>query len=450
MRAALGVEQLALYGISYGTWYAQTYARRTPTASARWCSTRSSRRPSTRTRSSPTFFRGLPGAVRSICEDGACRGITGDAWTAARDLLRDALRRPLTARLTDAQGRRRAAPVDGLSAAFAAATADVNPALRAELPAAVAAARRGDRDPLARLVAGGLLSPPDDPAAVNAGVNAATQCEETGLPWERTAPFEERLPEARRRLAQIPAATFAPLSADQVLLASIAPTCERWPAAPESPLVTGPLPRVPTLVLAGDADMRTPLAPARGFAAETGARLLVVENSGHGAIYEDPSGCASAAVAALLNGRSIAGCRRVGLRPRPAFPRRLADLPGRESPRARGERRRADRDRRAQRGRAAHRRAAPPRAGRALRRPARRARPRLARPRDARARRARRRPAPCPGTARADGRHDLRLSGAATGTLRVRGRRVTGRVDGRPVRLTLDLAAVGAAGVRVE
>ena len=53
VREALGVDKVALYGVSYGTKLAMSYASRTPITSSGCCSTRCSRR-SSPTRTAPT------------------------------------------------------------------------------------------------------------------------------------------------------------------------------------------------------------------------------------------------------------------------------------------------------------------------------------------------------------------------------------------------------------
>jgi pimeloyl-ACP methyl ester carboxylesterase len=484
VRAALGIERIALYGISYGGWYAQTYARLHPDRVSALALDSTVTRPIVDDPFERFIYAGLPSAARALCpRGGGCAG--RDPYADAAVVLRR-LRGGTLVELVEA-----------------ALATDVNPAARAELPAALAARRRGDRAPLARLVEGARLAAPPDRTRDNPGTNVVTQCEERAMPWERTEPFETRLREAQRRLSEIPASAFAPLDPTFALLTGVIPPCLEWPAAPESPLVGGDLPPVPTLVLAGGADIRVPAATGRDLAASLpSARLLLVRDVGHGVLGEEPTGCARRALADVLvegatagggvegGGAADRGCEAAGLLPRPPFARRLRDVPPRatlrreatvsQHPRAtlRREATAAQHLRATRRGAAVA--AFRPRTARraitaaaltatdalnqaamridALRRTATSVRFRglrggsvlgdedrvvLHRARFVRDLRV-------SGVARADGRHDLAFRGAARGRLRIRGARFSGVVDGVRVRGTLDLRAAGGAGVPVS
>jgi len=67
---------------------------------------------------------------------------------------------------------------------------------------------------------------------------------------------------------------------------------------------------VPTLILSGAQDLRTPTANARGVAARIpDAQLVVVPFTGHSVIGTDFSGCAQAAVNAFYSGAPVQPCR---------------------------------------------------------------------------------------------------------------------------------------------
>jgi len=450
VRAALGVERIALYGISYGTWLAQTYARRHPDR----VSALVLDGPVALSAQDDPFrlkvFGALARGTRAVCEGGACRGITDRPAGDVAAVLRRWGRRALGGTLVDAAGRRRGVQLDPALLAQAITNLDVNPPLRAELPAAAAAALGGDRAPLLRLVDAGTLQPPYDPVLTSPGINAVTQCEEVGLPWSRTTPPHQRIAEARRRMGRIPTAAFGGVDRDLAFETSLARVCEPWPARAADPLERGPLPAVPALVLSGEADLRTPAPDGAEVArAIPGARHLVVRNSGHGTLVEEPTGCASRQAAVLLAGRPLGRCPRTGLLPRPRFPRTLAEV-------------RAD-GRRARVIAAAVLTATDALHQTAMRIDSLRGRVRSVRFGGLRAGRVRGRVGRATlsgavlvprvavsGTATAAGRHDLRVRGAMSGVLRVRGRRVTGTLDGRRVHSTVDPRRVGAAGIRVE
>ena len=441
VRAALGVQALKLYGISYGTWLAQTYARRHPSRVSALVLDApvsvSSQDDVFRTK----LYAALRRATRAICRSGACRGITRDAYRDVAAVMRTLARRPPG----DSRGR-----LDVATAAMALGALDVNPPLRAELPAAMAAARAGDAVPLARLVEAGTLAPLEAPSFTSGSANLVTQCEELGMPWARAAPIDQRMPQARRRLAALPASAFAPVGRDVALQASLAPACERWPARPEDPLLRGPLPAVPTLVLSGDADLRTPAGDAEEVVRSSpGAVLLRLRNAGHGGLVEAPA-CGPGRVAAFLRGERAAPCPPVGLRPRPAFPRTLARVPARA---ATGPHWRVVA--------AAVMTATDALNQAAMRVDARRGQTPVVlfdglrggqvrgSERAVTLRAAEYVPGVRVSGSAAAGRHDLRVRGPVSGSLRVRGRRVTGRLGGRPIRSTLSPGRVGAAGVPV-
>jgi len=86
---------------------------------------------------------------------------------------------------------------------------------------------------------------------------------------------------------------------------------------------------VPTLILSGEQDLRTPAAGARQVqAAIPGAQLLVVPYTGHSVLGSDFSGCAEAGVDAFFSGRAVQPCPSAPnlFEPTPISPTRLAFL----------------------------------------------------------------------------------------------------------------------------
>ena len=426
VRAALGVDRVALYGISYGAWYAQTYARRYPDR----VSALALDSPVTRAYLDDAFdrdsFAAIPAALRALCP-------------CPRDPYRDA-----------AAVVRRLTGENLIEAAQAATTLDLNPAVRSALGASVAAHRGGDTEPLKRIVEAALIEGDEDRERFNPGTNLVVQCEERGLPWERTAPADQRLPEAQRRLAAIPPSAFAPFAPGFALLGGIIPGCVGWAAAPDSPLVGGDLPPVPTLVLAGEADIRTPAAGARALAGSVpGARYLEVGDVGHSVLSEDPNGCGSRAVAALIDGTALpASCPAADLRPRPPYARHLADVPGRGRTRklvAAAVLTATDALNHIAAGLDARKGDSLTISFRGLRGGGMRGSRRIVSLTRAQWIRG----LEVSGVARAGGVHDLRITGVARGMVRLRGRRFVARLRGRSIRGTLDLGAVGASGTPV-
>ena len=125
---------------------------------------------------------------------------------------------------------------------------DLNPALRALLPAAVQSALHGDPDPLLRLKAlseGLIPNVPLQPRGSQAEREAdeeennalflATSCEEKPFPWQRSAAPATREAEARAALHALPSADLYPFDA-----------AHRVGGQPRSPCAwTGPTPPPP-------------------------------------------------------------------------------------------------------------------------------------------------------------------------------------------------------------
>ena len=146
-------------------------------------------------------------------------------------------------------------------------------------------------------------------------------------------------------LAGLPEDVFRPFDRGTALGSDILALCRDWPADPEPPaLVTGPLPRVPALLLAGEQDLRTPLEGARAVAARLPrARLLRVRDTGHSVLGTDVSGCAARAMRNFFANRRVArACTRAAgvFRPLPFAAEALSDITARDARGRRGRGRR--------------------------------------------------------------------------------------------------------------
>lgn len=312
IRAALGVERLTLFGISYGTELALAYARAHPDRVERMILD-SVVDPDDRDPFGLAGFRAMGPTLRALCPLG-CRGVTADAagdLTALAARLRAA---PMHGYDYDARGRRQRRTLGPTALADLLYDADYNPPLRAGIPAGVRAALAGDPAPLLRLVAEGdqLASLPSPRSFSSA--RYATVCEETPLPWQPGTPLDSRVWAAREGAAAIGAAAFAPFdlttaAADEIGL------CLRWPDVPSgaTPAGSGPYPAVPTLILQGGEDLRTPPeGSARVAAAIPGAERVVVPGVGHAVVGSDPSNCGLRALRRFIAGHPAGGdCPRV-------------------------------------------------------------------------------------------------------------------------------------------
>lgn len=325
---ALGVQRLAIYAVSYGTYVAQAYASLYPSRVESLVLDSAYAPSNSQDAFNVGLFKALPGVLGAICAHGACRGIISDFATRTFSLLGSLGKRPLAGTYYDTQGRAVPEQITNLGVALSFPNLDLRPNLRAELPRAIAGALKGDTAPLARLVAGTAAGVPTAaPEQINETLNLATQCEERNNDFSRTASPAGRLAQAQAALAKIPASEFAPLSPPIAFAASLVPECAYWPSLPTAPTFpTGRLPAVPALILSGQQDVRTSTTKAREVARRLPrARLLVVPFSGHAVVQADDSGCALQALAAFYAGRRVQNCAAAQdpYAPRPLAPTAL-------------------------------------------------------------------------------------------------------------------------------
>ncbi|HLH14258.1 MAG TPA: alpha/beta fold hydrolase [Solirubrobacteraceae bacterium] len=333
IRVAGGYEKLVLYGTSYGTKVAEEYAQRYPghVEALVLDSVVPPAGPETLER--PTFAA-IPRIMRQLCAARLCAGITAEPVAALARVVKRMARAPLRGRAIDGHGTAHTVSMDSEELVEALLAGDFSPLLRSSFVTAVAAAAQGDDAPLARLLgpsAGGEDEGEGEEDFDNP-LYFATTCEEQDFPWSRAAEPSERLAQAAAAARSLGARAFAPFTATDALALSDVAACAHWPyATPAAPSADAALPNVPTLILSGADDLRTPTSGAREVArAIPDAHLLVVPFTGHSVLTEEPTSCASDALRALFAGRPIEPCRAApvpaALRPPPLPPRELAKL----------------------------------------------------------------------------------------------------------------------------
>src|SRR3954462_1598830 len=150
IRAALGVDKLTLFGISYGTELALAYARTYPEHVERLILA-SVVAPAARDPYGSAGFRAMPATLRNLCPD-RCKGISPDPVADLAQLVGKVRARPLHGFAYDELGRSHRETVTPVSLLDLMFQADYDPPLRAALPAAVRAGLAGDGAPLARLL----------------------------------------------------------------------------------------------------------------------------------------------------------------------------------------------------------------------------------------------------------------------------------------------------------
>jgi pimeloyl-ACP methyl ester carboxylesterase len=307
IRRAGGYEKLVLYGTSYGTKVALDYAARHPDRVEALVLD------STETPEGPDPFRlgtyqTIEPMLEELCSKGACAGIARSPLSELHRLIARTEARPIRVSWFDRAGRRRHGTITQGEIFALLLGGDLNPVLRAELPAAVHAAVHGDGAPLARLLALAGTGP-EGSSEVDNTLFVDTTCEETRFPWDRAASEATRAVEAENALNALPSGAFYPFSAEAGLIDETIPTCVSWPDASAAPAPTGPEPNVPTLILSGGQDLRTPRANALAVARLIpDAQLLAVPYTGHSVVGSDPSECSKQALTAFFSGGSVSQC----------------------------------------------------------------------------------------------------------------------------------------------
>jgi pimeloyl-ACP methyl ester carboxylesterase len=277
LRVALGARRLTLDGVSYGTFVAERYAIAHPDRVARLVL------------DSVVPVRGLDGlevdgmresarVLRAVCRAQRC------ATDPAADLAAVVRTRHVGPRLYDT-----------LVALSVGA-----PSFPGVL-GALHAARLGRPQRLKRLMEVVARAQQAPAGLLSQGLHAATLCADLRPPWGTpAAPLAGRAAALRRAVARVDP---APFDRATVLGNGLAQTCLRWPPTP-APAPTGDdLPPVPTLLLAGERDLSTPLPWAREQAAHAPrGRLVVVPGAGHSVQSRSPDDRGRRAVLAFLAG----------------------------------------------------------------------------------------------------------------------------------------------------
>jgi pimeloyl-ACP methyl ester carboxylesterase len=314
IRQAGGYEKLALYGTSYGTKVAERYAQTYPSHTSALVLD-SVVPPNGPEPLDLSTFAAIPRVLRQLCASRACASITPEPVADLAKVIRRMGAGALSGRWIDGSGHPhtlRASTGDLLQILIAG---DLEPQLRAEFPAATRSAANGDTAPLMRMLhhaaEGGADGEEESPSeSFDTPLYFATSCEEELFGWNRASSPAKRLAEARQQISRLPASEIAPFRPSDVLDISDIPACAFWPYTTPAPApVQTPLPSVPTLILSGADDLRTPTANAREVAAQIpGSHLLVVPEVGHSVLGSDLSGCASRALQALFKPSPIKSC----------------------------------------------------------------------------------------------------------------------------------------------
>lgn len=304
VRRALGADRLAILGVSYGTYVAERYARAHPDRVSALVLDSVVPQEDVDPLLRPSL-RHAATILRQLCAHRACRGITRDPVADLARLVRRADRRAIAGRVATGPGDAMHVRIDGPALLDLLTTlTSFQQAQLARFPAAVRGALHGDPAPLLRIYAlfrAGSAIP--SPADQSQGLHAATLCSDVAFPWGSAAADPAgRAARVAAAARAVPAAAFGPFDRATATGNGLIATCEQWPAMTVAPPpAPGPLPPVPTLVLAGSWDLSTPMADAEREARRSPtAQLAVVPYAGHAVLTAVP--CAR-----LLGRRFFAG-----------------------------------------------------------------------------------------------------------------------------------------------
>ncbi len=339
IRQAGGYEKLVLYGTSYGTKVAERYAQAYPGHVSALVLDSVVPPNGPEPLNLPTFAA-IPRVLRQLCARRACARITPEPVADLTKLVRRMDGGALSGRWIDGDGHAHTLRFSANTLLDVLIDGDLEPVLRAELPAAVRAAAGGDTAPFARLLRvasqRGEGNEEESPSeSFDTPLYYATSCEEELFDWNRSSSPAKRLAEITARISGLPASLIAPFTPSNVLSISDMPACAFWPYTTPAPApVQAPLPSVPTLILSGADDLRTPTANAREVAAQIpGSHVVVVPEVGHSVLGSDLSGCSSRALQALFKPAQIKPCTGGGpqilglLGLAPLAPAHLSDVP---------------------------------------------------------------------------------------------------------------------------
>src|SRR5215469_11220906 len=170
---------------------------------------------------------------------------------------------------------------------------------------ALHAARLGQPAHLDRLIEG-LNQGGGSPSEFSSGLHAATLCTDLRFPWGSDAvPISQRRIALAKATAMLTPSEVWPFDAKTAADDGIMQTCLDWPVTPPAPEAspTSKLPPVPTLILAGDHDLSTPLEWAEEEASRAPlAQLVIVRGASHSIQTREPSDQGRKALYAFLLG----------------------------------------------------------------------------------------------------------------------------------------------------
>jgi len=171
------------------------------------------------------------------------------------------------------------------------------------VPAALHAARHGNRKQLDRFLAAARHFQRYPAKLLDQGLHASTLCADWRFPWGTSAaPLAGRAAKLRAAVDRIPAEKLYPFDRQTASRNGFVQQCLPWAPTPPTPLPHGKL-LVPTLLVEGNHDLSTELTWARQQLALTPhGKLVVVPGAGHSVQSRAVSDVGRKAVARFLLG----------------------------------------------------------------------------------------------------------------------------------------------------
>jgi pimeloyl-ACP methyl ester carboxylesterase len=283
LRQALGADRWALDGVSYGTFVAERYAVAHPDRVSRLVLD-SIVPHDAGYELVPVELRAVARVLRLVCARTAC------ADDPAADLA------AVVRRYHDGPALFDALTLISIVDPTFQQPLDVLDSLRR--------ARRGDATRLNALLLAirrWEAAPAED---LSQGLHASALCADWRFPWgDARAPLSTRRAKLAAAVARLTPQDIWPFDRATALRNGVSGECLPWPPSEATPRAAPRLPDVPTLLLAGDRDLSTPLEWARREAKiAPGARLLVVKGAGHDVQIRARSNLGRNAIAAFLKG----------------------------------------------------------------------------------------------------------------------------------------------------
>lgn len=294
---ALAIGRIGLYGESYGSYFAQVFARRhadkvralvldgaypLELPDYAWY---------------PHYAPAMRDKFNIACERAPpCRALPGNSIEHITPALEQLRQKPLQARVRYGDDKVMTFTADATQLAITMFAGYPAHATLREVDAAARAFAGGDNLPLLRLMAETRLSTPSvDPTQsalqFSAGLELAVLCLDPPQIFDMRLDPAERREQRDRLIAQRKRTapdTYAPFTIDEYrrmpLDYSYLDQCVEWPSSSAAPLVSGapPYPAVPVLVISGELDSNTPVTDGAAAAAHyPHAHHVVIANSYH-------------------------------------------------------------------------------------------------------------------------------------------------------------------------